>query len=59
MRTLADLNLKPTEEMFSTEERDFDIGLTINVHDDMVIFVIMHDQQPVHSYNQHIITYDQ
>ena len=26
-----------------------------NVHDDMIMYVIMHDQHPVHSYDQHII----
>ena len=31
-----------------------------NVHDDMIMNVIIHDQQPVvHSYDQHIIMYDQ
>ena len=26
-----------------------------NVHDDMIMYVIMHDLHPVHRYDQHII----
>ena len=30
-----------------------------NVHDDMIMSLIMHDHKPVHSYDQHIIPHDQ
>ena len=30
-----------------------------NFHGDMIMKYIMYDQQPFHSYDQHIIMYDQ